>query len=88
MALTEEEKREIKEDEKSMVRLIPINVINNQKYGFPALLSFFIPGLGQIIKDQIGRGILIFLGFFFGLFMLLVPGIVIWIWQISDAYDN
>jgi TM2 domain-containing membrane protein YozV len=33
---------------------------SNQKQ-VPALLSFFVPGLGQIIKGQVGKGILVFL---------------------------
>jgi TM2 domain-containing membrane protein YozV len=37
-------------------------VKEDQKHGIPALFSFFIPGLGQIIKGQVGKGILIFFG--------------------------
>jgi TM2 domain-containing membrane protein YozV len=62
-------------------------VTSNQKHGVPALLSFFIPGLGQIIKGQVGKGILIFFSVSLGM-LLVVPGIIIWIWQIADAYNN
>ena len=61
---------------------------SNQKHGIPALLSFFVPGLGQIIKGQVGKGILTFIGVALGLLFLVVPGIIIWIWQIADAYNN
>jgi len=42
-----------------------------QKHGVPALLSAFIPGLGQLIKGQIIKAILIWIiggvaSFFFG----------------------
>jgi TM2 domain-containing membrane protein YozV len=60
---------------------------SNQKHGVPALLSFFIPGLGQIIKGQVGKGILIFFGVGLGM-LLVIPGIILWIWQIADAYNN
>lgn len=60
---------------------------SNQKHGVPALLSFFIPGLGQIVKGQVGKGILIFFGVGLGM-LLVIPGIIIWIWQIADAYNN
>jgi TM2 domain-containing membrane protein YozV len=63
-------------------------VNSTQKHGIPALLSFFIPGLGQIIKGQVGKGILTFLGVGLGLMFLVIPGLIIWIWQIADAYNN
>jgi TM2 domain-containing membrane protein YozV len=62
--------------------------VSNQKHGIPALLSFFIPGLGQIVKGQVGKGILIFFGVRIGLMFLVIPGVIIWIWQIADAYNN
>ncbi|MCW3105738.1 MAG: hypothetical protein JWQ09_244 [Segetibacter sp.] len=65
--------------------------MQKQTYGLPALLSFFIPGLGQLIKGQIGKGILIWvvgglLTFF--LFWTIIVPLVIWIWNIYDAYNS
>lgn len=61
--------------------------------GVAAVLSFFVPGLGQIYKGELGKGIVIvavytvswmltciFIGYF-----ILVP---LWIWAIYDAYNN
>jgi len=59
-----------------------------QKHGVPALFSFFIPGLGQLVKGQIGKGILFFFGTLIGLALLVLPGLIIWIWNIADAYNN
>ncbi|NPE27520.1 hypothetical protein HNV12_05960 [Methanococcoides sp. SA1] len=65
----------------------------NRKHGVPALLSFFVPGLGQIIKGEIFKaiGIWIALGIS-GLLTFIVIGFVlapiIWLWQIYDAYNN
>ena len=42
----------------------------NQKHGFPALLSFFFPGLGQLIKGHIVKAILIWLA---GTMLLVLP---------------
>ncbi len=64
------------------------------KYGVPALLSFFIPGLGQIIKGQILKGILIWLIggaliAFFSFTIILIPfAIIIFVWNIYDAYNS
>lgn len=62
-------------------------------YGVPALLSFFVPGLGQLIKGEIFKaiGIWVVLGICFLLQIILVGyliGFIVWIWQIYDAYNN
>jgi len=66
---------------------------SNEKHGVPALLSFFIPGLGQLIKGRVMRGIVVFAGTAFsialvttGLGVITTP--IIWIWQIYDAYTS
>lgn len=58
-----------------------------KKHGAPALLSFFIPGLGQIVKGEVGKGIFIFIGVGIGS-LLIIPGVIIWVWQIADAYNS
>ncbi|MDD5639662.1 MAG: hypothetical protein PHR47_02550 [Candidatus Pacebacteria bacterium] len=61
---------------------------NSSKHGAPAIFSFFVPGLGQIIKGQGGKGILIFIITIIGFCFFIIPGIIIWIFQIADAYNN
>lgn len=61
--------------------------------GLAAVLSFFVPGLGQIYNGQIAKGIVVFvIGplFFLGVlgwigvgYLLYVP---LWIYAIYDAY--
>jgi TM2 domain-containing membrane protein YozV len=63
-----------------------------EKYGMAALLSFFLPGLGQIVKGQIAKAILIWVSLVvFILLSFVVVGIpllvVLWFWQIYDAYN-
>ena len=64
--------------------------MEKQKHGIPALISFFIPGLGQIIKGDILKGILIWvLGgviTFFLWWTFIVP-LIIWAWNVYDAYN-
>ncbi|QLC50060.1 hypothetical protein HWN40_07300 [Methanolobus zinderi] len=66
---------------------------DNKKHGVPALLSFFLPGLGQLVKGQIFKAIGIWVGLFVsGLLTFLVIGFItaplIWLWQIFDAYND
>ncbi len=88
MVLTEEQKKKIEEEEKFRTQVSTSSQVFQQKHGLPALLSFFIPGLGQIVKGQVGKGILIFIGTIVGFMILIIPGIIIWLWQIIDAYNN
>ena len=53
--------------------------------GIALLLSFLLPGLGQIYNGDVGKGI----GFMIGFFVLIWVGIgiVFWIWGMIDAYQ-
>jgi hypothetical protein len=60
MALTEEEKKKIEEEEKYRLQVsASATSQTKQTHGLPALLSFFIPGLGQIVKGQVVKGIFV-----------------------------
>lgn len=50
-----------------------------------ALLSVF-PGLGQVYNGNLTRGFYFFIGTFAGLIALILPGILIWLYGIYDAY--
>ena len=59
--------------------------------GIAAIASFIVPGLGQIYCGQIGRGIMILIGFIISCFLIIVViGLILapiaWIWNIYDAY--
>lgn len=62
-----------------------------QTYGLPAILSFFVPGLGQLLKGQTlkGVGIWIIGGVLtYLLWWTIVVPFVIWIWNVYDAYNS
>lgn len=64
---------------------------NNKSTILAAILSFFIPGLGQLYDGKIGRGISFFIvicilyALYFLIFPLLI-GFILWIYCIYDAY--
>jgi len=62
-----------------------------EKHGVPALLSFFLPGLGQLVKGSVLRGIIVFVAMCLAVAAMgIVVGFVIapilWLWQLYDAY--
>lgn len=62
MALSEMKKQKIEEEEKYR-HTVASSISTSkavQKHGVPLLLSFFIPGLGQLVKGQVKKGLLIF----------------------------
>jgi len=61
--------------------------------GVAAVLSFVIPGLGQIYNGELGKGFgfvagVIISGLLCALYigMLLLP--ILWIWAVIDAYKT
>ena len=65
--------------------------MRNQTHNFPALVSFFIPGLGQLIKGQIFKALFIWIvggivSFIFW-WTIIVP-FLFWAWNVYDAYTS
>lgn len=48
--------------------------------------SSVLPGLGQVYNGEIAKGYLLFLLTLAGLFLFLIPGIVVWLYSLYDAY--
>ena len=57
----------------------------NKNPGIAAVLSFIIPGLGQMYCEQLGRGILFFVGAIIGYAFFVVPGLLVAIFAMADA---
>ena len=52
-----------------------------------AICSLVIPGLGQVYDGKTERGFAIFFGTLIGLFIFIIPGVIIWLFGIYDAYS-
>ncbi len=63
------------------------NINKERKWipGVAALLSFLIPGAGQIYKGDVGGGILWFFMTAIGYFLLIVPGLILHLFCIIMA---
>jgi len=60
-------------------------IYNHKNETLAAILSFLIPGLGQVYVGKIGRGITLFILSFIGLF-LVIGYIIVWAYSVYDAY--
>jgi hypothetical protein len=56
--------------------------------GLAAVLSFFIPGLGQFYKGSVGPGLFFILGTPVGYLLFIVPGLIMHVACIVDAYQT
>lgn len=61
--------------------------------GLALLASFFIPGLGSMINGEVGKGVLILVGYVicipFALFYIGIPlMLALWIYGMVDAYTS
>jgi len=50
------------------------------------LCSTVLPGLGQVYNGETAKGFLLFLLTFAGLLLLLLPGLLAWLYAMYDAY--
>jgi TM2 domain-containing membrane protein YozV len=61
--------------------------IQEEKSSFIAILcSLFIPGLGQVYNGETEKGVIIFLATLIGAFIFIIPGVIVWIYGMYDAY--
>ncbi len=66
----------------------PISV---KKHGVPTLISFFVPGVGQLIKGHIMKAIGIWIiGGLVGVFLwwTYIAPFIVWVWNVYDAYNS
>lgn len=58
-------------------------------HGVPALLSFFVPGLGQLVKGQVAKGVIVFVAMIVLVVSIVgVPiALIVWLWGVYDAYN-
>lgn len=60
---------------------------HEEKSTFLALVcSIFIPGLGQVYNGESSKGAVILFGTAIGVVIFIVPGLIVWIFGIYDAY--
>ena len=49
------------------------------------VISFFLPGSAQVYHGDLKRGLIIMVGFYIGLLLLIIPGIIVWVYALYDA---
>jgi len=66
----------------------PTQVKTEKSAGIAAILSFFFTGSGQVYNGNLGKGIGILIGAIIGYFIFVIPGVIIWIYGVYDAYST
>jgi hypothetical protein len=56
--------------------------------GVAAVLSVFVPGLGHVYKGRMGAGFVLFIATVVGYMLLILPGLLIHLGVIFDAYNG
>lgn len=56
--------------------------------GVAALLSFLFTGAGQVYNGQLGKGIGIMIGALIGYMLFVIPGVLVVLYGIYDAYST
>ncbi|UMX47366.1 MAG: hypothetical protein L7H18_02855 [Candidatus Nealsonbacteria bacterium DGGOD1a] len=88
MPLSSEEIAKIEEEERVRVEAHEkYTQIAHPKNGKALFLSILIPGLGQMSKGEAGKGFVILVFCVGGYFVGVIPGIIIFVWQLFDAYN-
>ena len=49
--------------------------------------STFLPGLGQVYNGETGKGFAVFILALAGLVIFVVPGLIVWLYAMYDAYN-
>jgi len=52
------------------------------------ILSFFFPGLGSVYNGDTVKGVAIYIGAIIGMFLYIVPGVIVWLYGMYDAYTT
>ncbi|MBP2145103.1 TM2 domain-containing membrane protein YozV [Methanofollis sp. W23] len=67
---------------------VQIHPPEKKSVALAAICSFLIPGLGQVYNGDLKRGFGILLGTAIGTVLLLIPGLIVWLYGIYDAYKT
>jgi len=68
-------------------RAQPGVAVANQSLVLATVLSASLPGMGQVYNGKVGKGLLFVVCFWVGL-VLIIPGLIVWIYAMWDAYTE
>ena len=68
---------------------VPAAAVQKEKNPWiSTILSFFFPGLGSIYNGDTLKGVAIYIGAIIGMLLFIVPGVIVWIYGMYDAYTT
>lgn len=66
----------------------PVPARADKSGGIAAILSFLFTGSGQVYNGQLGKGIGILICAIIGYMLYFIPGMIVWIYGMYDAYST
>jgi len=66
---------------------VPVIIpVRRKEPGVALLLSFLMPGLGQVYNGDVGKGIAFFISFWVTVWFFI--GVGVWVWAMIDGYQS
>jgi len=66
----------------------PVAVREEKNAGVALILSFFFTGSGQVYNGEMGKGIGVLLGTIIGYMIFVIPGLLVFLYGLYDAYTT
>jgi TM2 domain-containing membrane protein YozV len=66
----------------------PVAVREEKNAGVALILSFFFTGSGQVYNGELGKGIGVLLGTIIGYMIFVIPGLLVFLYGLYDAYTT
>ena len=80
------EYQQVIDAQKNLAAITSDNIMSQSM--FDVVITLPLGTFEQMVKGQVLKGIFVLFATIFGFALFIIPGFIIWIWQIMDAYNS